>query len=202
VGQRFLYREAVHEEAIARLDYLIGERRRLGLLIGDRRTGKTLLLNVFADQLRRRGWPVAVLNLAGIGIDELDRELAFQLGFLPRQRDPRFRDWQRLRDRLIAGGLDRLPAALLLDDGHAAEPAVLRQIARLAELNRTSDARLTVVIAAAASELGRLGARLLDLASLRIDLNAWDQGADPTSAHHGMSAKRTSPCVTVTPSSS
>ena len=47
------YQSPTHEEALARLSFLVGQHRRLGLLVGPSGSGKSLLLEVFAQQLRR-----------------------------------------------------------------------------------------------------------------------------------------------------
>ena len=52
--QRF-YQSPTHEEALARLHFLVEEHRRLGLLLGPGGSGKSFLLEVFAAQLRRGG---------------------------------------------------------------------------------------------------------------------------------------------------
>ncbi len=55
-----------HEEALARMMYLIDNGRRLGLLLGQAGTGKSLLLAVTACQLRQAGCQVVCLNLTGL----------------------------------------------------------------------------------------------------------------------------------------
>ena len=53
------YQSPTHEEALARLHFLVEQHRRLGLLLGPAGSGKSLLLEVFAAATRRRGrrWP-------------------------------------------------------------------------------------------------------------------------------------------------
>jgi type II secretory pathway predicted ATPase ExeA len=63
---RFFYRSPTHEEALSRLHFLVEQRRRVGLLMGPAGSGKSLLLEVFAEQLRQKGLPVAKVNLLGI----------------------------------------------------------------------------------------------------------------------------------------
>ena len=55
-----------HEEALARLHFLVDHHRRLGLLMGPPGSGKSLMLEFFADQLRRGGRPAARVDLLGI----------------------------------------------------------------------------------------------------------------------------------------
>jgi type II secretory pathway predicted ATPase ExeA len=48
------------------------------------------------------------------------------------------------------------------------------QLCRLAQTDTSPDARLTLILAAQHRRVGRLGAWLLDLAELRIDLDPWE----------------------------
>ena len=45
---KFFYQSPTHEEALARLQFLVDQQRRLGLLVGPPGSGKSLLLEVFA----------------------------------------------------------------------------------------------------------------------------------------------------------
>ena len=56
---RSFYQSPTHDEALARLFFLVEQRRRLGLLMGPAGSGKSLLLEVLAQQLRRAGHAVA-----------------------------------------------------------------------------------------------------------------------------------------------
>jgi len=63
---RMFFQSPTHDEALARLHFLVEERRRLGLLLGPPGTGKTLLFEVFAGELRKKGLAVACVSLVGI----------------------------------------------------------------------------------------------------------------------------------------
>ena len=49
------YPTAGHNEALARIEYLVESRRRLGALLGESGVGKSLVLRVAAEQLTRKG---------------------------------------------------------------------------------------------------------------------------------------------------
>ena len=49
---RYFYCSPTHDEALARLQFLVRNHRRLGLLLGTPGSGKTLLLGVFGRQMR------------------------------------------------------------------------------------------------------------------------------------------------------
>ncbi|HKD38008.1 MAG TPA: hypothetical protein VKB78_14445, partial [Pirellulales bacterium] len=59
IDPKFFYESPTHEEALARLRFLVEERQRLGMLMGESGTGKSMLLEVVARQLRRGGSQVA-----------------------------------------------------------------------------------------------------------------------------------------------
>jgi general secretion pathway protein A len=67
-----------------------------------------------------------------------------------------------------------------LDDADEASGEVQGEIARLAQLNATRDARVSLILTAQPSRLNRLGTRLLESAELRIDVETWE--ADETAA--------------------
>ena len=98
---RLFFPSPTHEEALARLHFLVDERRRLGLLLGLPGTGKSLTLEVFARRLRRAGAQVANINLLGIEIHEFLWLVAAELGANPDRRDDPFRLWRSVLDRLV-----------------------------------------------------------------------------------------------------
>src|SRR5262245_7911618 len=65
------YPSASHEEAVARLEYLVDARRRLGVLLGESGVGKSFMLRVASDCLERKGYAVATVDVAGVGSREL-----------------------------------------------------------------------------------------------------------------------------------
>ena len=77
---KFFYQSPTHEEALARLHFLVDQQRRLGLLVGPSGSGKSLLLEVFAEQLRRHARPVAKLSLLGVEPAEMLWLLAAEWG--------------------------------------------------------------------------------------------------------------------------
>ena len=62
LGQSGLILTPPHEEAMARLEYLIEQRRRFGLLRGPAGTGKSLVLKEAAREAKRLGRDVAAVS--------------------------------------------------------------------------------------------------------------------------------------------
>ncbi len=172
---RFFYKSPTHEEALARLHFLVDQRRRVGLLLGGSGVGKSLVLEVFAKALRRSGCQVALVNLLGLDPHELLWQITAKLGANPGAEETVSRLWRRLTDCLIENRLQQQTTVILFDDADMATEAVLSHVVRLAQHNPSADARLTLLLAVDGKRLDRLGPRLLDLAALRIDLCAWDE---------------------------
>ncbi len=174
LDSRAFHRGPAQDEALARLHFLVDERRTLGLVLGEPGTGKSLLLEVFATELNKTKHERALLGLLGIGRRELLWQLAGELGIESRRTASEAVLHREIDDHLIANRFQQLSTVLLLDDADEATPEVLGEIARLALFNQTHDAGLTLIVAAHPERLGRLGARLLELAELRVDLQGWE----------------------------
>jgi general secretion pathway protein A len=173
---QFFYSSPTHDEALARLFFLLEENRRLGLLMGPAGSGKSMLLTYFARQLRRRGVPVARMSLVGVQPVEMLAMLASQFAVPSSPTMPLAILWRALADRLAEHRFQQVDTVVLLDDADQAAPAVLGQVSRLVIGDATPDARLTVVLAGQHERIGRIGRRLLDRADLRIDLTPWEAG--------------------------
>lgn len=172
---RFFYQSPNHEEALARLHFLVEEHRRVGLCFGPSGGGKSMLLEVFAGQLRRRGCQVVNLGLLGIDLHEFLWLTAAELGLNPSPNDTEFCLWRGIVDRIAENRYQQLNTVVLLDDVDEAEPPVVDTIVRLAECDRSPTARLTIVVAATSGNARKLGNRLLDLAELRVDVERWEE---------------------------
>jgi general secretion pathway protein A len=162
-----------HEEALARLDFLAGERRRLGLLFGRSGCGKSLVLEVFARQLRRAGSIAARYSLLGMDSYEFLWATAGALGINPDREVGRGLLWSAVADRLTEFRLQRQRSVLLLDDVHAAPAEVMQHLARLVQLDLSPESGLTIVLTCDADQANRLSRGLLELAELRVDLESW-----------------------------
>ncbi len=164
---------ATHDEALARLHFLVDERRRLGLLSGPVGVGKSMLLEVFAHEIRDAGGEVARASLIGADAHEFLWTVAAQFGLNPALAATPFTLWRRLADRLIESRYQRTQMLILLDDSAEGETAVFDLILRLVQLDPHPDSRLTIVLAGGEDHLGRLHPRLLELAELAIRLEPW-----------------------------
>ena len=176
---RFFFEGPSQEEALARLNFLVDERRTLGLLLGESGSGKSQLLEQFTRRLGRIGRQVVLLQAAGSSLREFLWTMASQLGAEPSGDIGDFALVRLVTDHLVANRYQQLATILLVDDAELAGAGVHDEIMRLAELDG-GNLGLTIILAAQNSRLHRLGPRILELADLRIDLDGWE--ADDTAA--------------------
>ena len=112
----FFYPSPTHDEALARLHFLVEQRRRLGLLLGESGSGKSLLYEVFAAELERTGRAVAKTSLLGIQASEMLWQLIAGLGRDADPAAPIGSLWRTLTDRITEYRYQRIDTVLLLDD--------------------------------------------------------------------------------------
>jgi type II secretory pathway predicted ATPase ExeA len=175
LSPRLFYQSPVHEEALARLQFLVEQRRRVGLLMGPSGSGKSYVLEVAAAQFRESGRAVAKISLLGVQAAEMLRLLANNFGLNLDPAQPLATVWRALGDRLTEYRYQQLDTVVLLDDADLASRPVLAQVARLTQYDASEQSRLTLVLSGQQERMGCLGSHLLELADLRIDLVPWDQ---------------------------
>lgn len=161
----------IHSEALARLDFLLEQHSRLGLLLGPAGSGKSLVLAEFARVARRSGAALAQVPAAGIEESQLLNGLAAGWN-VPGDGSNTNPSWSAIADRLEELKLENVPAVALLDDLDRATLAATAVVERLISLG---DLPLTLIVAARPATAQRLGSRLLEQADLRIDLVAWSE---------------------------
>src|SRR3954462_4241593 len=146
VGQ--FYPTAGHNEALARIEYLVDGRRRLGAILGESGVGKSLVLRVAEAQLTKQGRTVVLVDALGASTRELLWQVACGLGTTPREDDDTPWLWRQITDRVAENRVRQVDTVLLVDDAGHTGPDLLTQFLRLARLDVTPAARWTIVLAA------------------------------------------------------
>lgn len=170
---RFFEQAPTQEEALARLHFLVEENRSIGLLLGETGVGKTFLLKTLAAELGRVGKQVALINLTALSVDDLLWQIAGELELALFEPLSTAALWRAVGDQLAANRYQQLATILLFDDADAAQADVIAAIERLSQLDTSPAARLSILLATRPGRVARLGLRLLELADLRVDLDAW-----------------------------
>ena len=167
----FLYVSPTHREALARLHFLVGEHRPLGILSGCRGSGKSVVLTRFAHDTGSPGHAACVAGLLGMESHDFLWSLAAGLQTNPRIEQDDFSLWRRISDRIRENQYQGVRTVLMLDDADEASHEVLIQILRLL---KTHGDGVTVILAVEASRSTRLGGDLLQMSQLHIHLDPWD----------------------------
>jgi general secretion pathway protein A len=175
LDSHYFYTSPTHEEALARLHFLVENRRRLGWLVGPAGCGKSLLLTVFAEQLQRRGAAVSQMNLLGRNPTEMLWQMAADLGANPPASVAPGVLWRMLEDRLLEHRWQQLDTVLLLDEADSASDQAAVALLRLLQFDESYESRLTMVLAGRHERLTPACKRLGELTELRIDLEPWEQ---------------------------
>jgi type II secretory pathway predicted ATPase ExeA len=167
------YPTAGHGEALARIEYLVDGRRRMGVLLGELGVGKSLVLQAAARQLARQGRAVVLVDVTGLSTREFAWQIVCGLGAAPREDADLSRLWRQIADRLVENRLQQVDTVLLVDEAGQAGTDVMTQLVRLARLDSAPSARWTIVLAAEPAQAPRWNETLRNLVDLRIDLVPW-----------------------------
>jgi general secretion pathway protein A len=169
------YRGAAHEEALARIDFLSSQRRRLGVLLGESGIGKSLTFQVAARSLKRAGKVVVLVDAVGASPTRLYWQVASQLGISSVAEDDLPQLWTRIADRVHENRILQLDTVLLVDDAGSATPDVMTELLRLSQTDPQIDARWTTVLAASPAEARQWSESIFEQIDLKINLERWDE---------------------------
>jgi general secretion pathway protein A len=167
---RWFYESPGHEEALARLLFLIEQHRRCGVLWGPSGTGKSLILELLRREAARNGGEVALVDVLGHGSREMLWEVLAGLGLAPGVDDSQFRLWRLLHDHVLANRHSLAALVLVLDHIDRAQTDCLAAIERLQHLSAGGQTGLTLILGVTSERAGGHAQTLCDISDLRIDL--------------------------------
>jgi len=166
---------APQDEALARIEWLLTQRQRLALVVGEDGLGKSALLSMARRRLGGVGCEVALLSLGGLGDDDWLELLLDRLPLEPEARAEPTRPWQKLEDRLRENLLLERTTAIVCDDAERAPPAALEGLARLVTAAEPMFGGVLVVLATTPAGIARLPEALRRRTGVRIELAPWDE---------------------------
>ncbi len=161
------------EEALARLEWLVAERQRCGIVTGDAGAGKSHLAVTAARRLGGLGCEVAVLSLGGLPEGAWLDLLLERLPLDAATRAEPARPWQKLEDRLRENALMERPTVIVCDDIDRGPADAADGLARIAAAAEPRFAWSLVVATATPAGIGRVPDALRQRAAVRIELTPW-----------------------------
>lgn len=166
---------APQEEALARLEWLLEERQRFGLITAAEGCGKSHLAAMAVRRLGGQGAETALLSLRGLALGDWIEMLLERLPIDPLSRAEPARPWQKLENRLRENMLMERPTVLIFDDLDRGPADAVDGIARLLGAAEPRFARTVVVATATTDGLARIPVAVRQRAAVRIELAAWDE---------------------------
>jgi len=161
------------DEALARLEWLVAERQRCGLVVADSGMGKSHLVVTAARRLGGLAAEVAVLSLAGLPEGDWTDLLLARLPLDTASRSEPLRSWLKLENRLRENTLMGRPTVLIFDDLDCAPADAREGVARLASAGEPGFATTVVVATATPAGLRLVPEAVRQRAAVRIDLPGW-----------------------------
>jgi general secretion pathway protein A len=174
LNTRWFHQSPVHEEALARLFYLIEQQRGFGLLSGASGTGKSLTLKYLCEQVRRSQRRIAFVDLMGLDAHQMLWQLALQLDLAPSDSESRWSLWRRVTDQVLSLRMARLQTVFVFDHFERADSTCHSLLERLFWTAEADSGMATFITSVRSNELPRLSGMLGELSDLRVELTALD----------------------------
>ena len=159
-----------HDEALARLLFVIENRRRCGMLTGPSGTGKSITLEVLAKEVRRRPVAVAAVNLLGKTVYELLWDVVGELGLGPAETNSVAHLWRAVEDFLRGCHATRQATVLIFDHAEQTAPECLTALGRLAQLGSFGNAAVTLIVGVETESSSQIARWLRDISDVPVEL--------------------------------
>ncbi|WP_158545534.1 ATP-binding protein [Bremerella cremea] len=161
-------------EAVARLEYALERHDRVAILTGVLGCGKTTLLEKWTSTLRRRGAVVAYLRTPGTFEHDFLWELAIQLKANVGLATTPPELWFQIREQLTAYALEQRQIVIVVDHIEEITRETADVLLTLVRLHCGTDTEASLILSVDSQQLQTFDTRLLKLADLKIELEAWN----------------------------
>lgn len=166
---RWFHESPVHEEALARLFYVIEQQRGLGVLTGGAGSGKSLLMKVVGAQVRRTRRHHAAVDLVGLDAHELLWQIASVLQLAPNPAATRWTLWRSVADHIESLRLARAQLVFALDHIERADGSCHNLLERLFHFAEAKGS-VTFLVGVRSNEYSKVARLLGEHADLRVEL--------------------------------
>jgi general secretion pathway protein A len=160
---------AAHQEALARLEYLVETGLPCGVVIGPKGAGKTTVLRAFADLSSTAPFVKAIVDVRGLDAAQALLRLGEGLGLTSHARGRLGVLWQEVADLLDGHRQLKRPLVILFDHLDRARPDCQQAVERLLLQNRDSGAT-TFVLAFSGDSFPLVAKEWRQAADLRIEV--------------------------------
>lgn len=167
------YTGPAQDEALARLEWVVAERQRCGLVVAAAGMGKSHLAVTAARRLGGLAAEVAVLSLAGLADGEWIDLLLDRLPLDAASRAEPILPWLKLENRLRENTLMGRPTVLVVDDVDRGPADARAGVARLVSAAEPRFGTTAIVASARPEGLPLVPDAIRRRAAVRIDLPAW-----------------------------
>lgn len=174
LNPHWFYQSPGHEEAVARLLYLIEQHRRCGVLLGPSGTGKSLVLQVLLAEARRIPCEVVLVDLLGRSGREMLWETVAGLGLGPDGDESVRTMWRTIEDYLTTNRLVQTPTVMCFDHVDRAGADCLTTLERLYH-SAAGETGATLILTGRDSRSSKLNQILSSMADLQVELPPLDR---------------------------
>jgi general secretion pathway protein A len=145
---RFLFLSRKHHEALAHLEYALGGRPGITVLIGEAGTGKTTLIRAALQLQPHNGFPNRVVHLANPTLTraEFFEYLAEGFGFSPDAARSKTRFIREMEQALSRDGANGAGLAIVVDEAQSVPHELLEEIRLLSNIDTLAGRALGVVL--------------------------------------------------------
>lgn len=160
-------------EAVARLEYALARHDRVAVLTGPMGSGKTTLLEKWTTKLRREGSIVPFLRTPGTFEQDFLWELAIQLKADVGLATTPAELWFQIREQLTTYALEERPVVIVVDHVEEMAQETADLLLTLARLHCGTTTGGSLLLSVDEAKLRTFDIRLLKMADLKIELEAW-----------------------------
>ena len=160
---------AAHQEALARLEYLVETGLQCGVVIGPKGAGKTTVLRAFAEISSTALFVKTIVDVRGLDAAQALLRLGEGLGLTSHARGRLGLLWQEVADLLEGHRQLKRPPVIIFDHLDRARPGCQQAVERLLLYNRDSGAA-TFVLAFSGDSFPLVAKEWRQAADLRIEV--------------------------------
>lgn len=167
------FESPAYQEAVARLEYALQRQDRVAVLTGPLGSGKSTLLEKWTSKLRRSGSIVPYLQTPGTFEQDFLWELAIQLKADVGLSTTPTELWFQIRERLTTYSLEERPVVIVVDHVEEMAQETADILLTLARLHCGATTNGSLILSVDSAKLRSFDLRLLKMADLKIELEAW-----------------------------